>query len=115
MDLKERYKAPMLRNKVDVYTKQRVKNEVGKYEHRYAFHKSIFCTIRLVRKKTLQAPADTEVAVLTHEIYFREKSLPDIDETYRFKYKHLNLQAKYIDYDFDREGMVFVHCEQVVE
>ena len=115
MTIKSEYKAPVLRNKVEVYTKEKVKNALGKYEYTYTKKKDVFASVRLVRKRSREGEADTEFAILTHEITLRAQSLPDIDETYRFKYKNLKLQAKYIDYDFDREGTVIVQCEQVVE
>lgn len=116
MTIKSEYKAPVLRNKIDVLTKQKVfDDKLGKYQHKYSFYKKVYSSVRLVRKKSREGQADTEYVVLTHEITLRERSLPDIDETYRFRYKNLLLQAKYIDYDFDREGMVIVQCEQVVE
>lgn len=110
-----RYQAANLNNRVDVYTKQPVKNDFNITEHKYSFYKTIFADLRLVRRREREGEAETMYTITSHELYIREKSLPDIDETYRFKYKDIHLQAKHIEPDYRREGMLYIMADRVVE
>lgn len=112
---KSKYMSANLRNRVDVYTPQLVENDFGIEEQKYAFYKKVFADIRTVRRKERQGEAETEYVITSHEIMIRTKSLPDLDETYRFKYKDIVLQAKYINYDFRGEGYTLITCERVVK
>lgn len=110
-----RYQAANLNNRVDVYTKQPYENDFGITEYKYEFYKRVFADLRMVRRKERQGEAETEYVITSHEIYLRERSLPDIDETYRFKYKDMTLQTQFIEHDFRQDGMIHVMCDRVVQ
>lgn len=110
-----RYQAANLNNRVDVYTKQPVENDFGITEYEYSFYKRVFADLRMVRRKERSGDAETEFVITSHELYLRERSLPDIDETYRFHYKDMILQAKYIEHDFRQDGMIYVMADRVVK
>lgn len=110
-----RYQAANLENRVKVYTKQPVENEFGIVEYHYKYYKTIFADLRLVRRREREGQAETEYTITSHEMYLREKSLPDIDETYRFKFKNIHLQAKHIEPDYRRDGMLYVMADRVIK
>lgn len=117
------YNAQNLRNRIDVYKKERVKNEVtGSIEHVYRLNKeNVFASVRLVRRRLRDGEAETKYGIITHEVLLRKKSVPDIDETFRFQYKDsmmekpIEMKILSIDYDFNRNGIIYCRCEQVIE
>lgn len=117
------YQAQNLRNRIDVYSKQRVRDEItGAIQHKYAIEKEgVFASVRLVRRRMRDGEAETKYGIITHEVLLRRKSVPNIDETFRFKYSNSNMSRPIemkiisIDYDFDRDGVIYCRCEQVIE
>lgn len=117
------YNAQNLRNRVDVYAYLPEKNEyTGKVEYKYRrVKKGVYASVRLVRRKLREGEADTKYGIITHEILMRRKSVPELDETYRFYYKDsymkepIIMKILSIDYDFNRTGMIYCRCEQVIE
>lgn len=117
------YQAQNLRNRIDVYSKQRVRDEItGSIKHVYAIHKKgVYASVRLVRRRLRDGEAETKFGIMTHEVLIRHKSVPDIDETFIFKYsnstmkKPIEMKIVSIDYDFDRKGVIYCRCEQVIE
>ena len=117
------YNAQNLRNRIDVYAYLPKKNEhTGKTEYKYQLvKKGVFASLRLVRRKLRDGEAETKYGIITHEVLMRRKSVPTLDETYRFYYKDSYMEEPIImkilsiDYDFNRTGMIYCRCEQVIE
>lgn len=117
------YNAQNLRNRIDVYSKEEVRNETtGSIEHKYQLKKKgVFSSIRLIRRRLREGQAETTYGIVTHEILMRRKSVPFIDETHRFRYqdstmlKPIDMKILSIDYDFNRDGIIYCRCEQVIE
>lgn len=117
------YNAQNLRNRIDIYSKEEVENDItGSVEHQYVLKKEgVYSSIRLVRRRLREGQAETTYGIVTHEVLMRKKSVPFIDETYRLRYKDstmekpIDMEILSIDYDFNREGIIYCRCEQVIE
>ncbi|WP_077369707.1 phage head closure protein [Anaerosalibacter sp. Marseille-P3206] len=104
-----------LRNKVDVYTKQKVENELGEIEYKYAKLKTIYTQI-IPKTSTLKdGQAETEYVESTHKFKVRIKSLPELDNTYRFAYKGQTYEVKYFDPDYRSNEFYDVYTRLVIE
>lgn len=104
-----------LRNKVDVYTKQKVENELGEWEYKYALYKTIYAQI-IPKTSTLKdGQAETEYVESTHKFKIRIKSLPDLDNTYRFVYKGQTYEVKYFDPDYQHNEFYDVYTRLIIE
>ncbi|WP_353096228.1 phage head closure protein [Tissierella praeacuta] len=104
-----------LRNRVDVYTKQKVKNELGKWEYKYALYKTVYVQIIPKQSALKDGQAETEYVESTHKFKIRIKSLPKLDNTYRFEYKGQTYEVKYFDPDFQNNEFYEVHTRLVIE
>ncbi len=104
-----------LRNKVEVHTKQKVKNEIGKWEYKYALFKTIYAQIIPLRSSLKDGQAETEYVESTHKIKIRAKSLPELDNTYRFVYKGQTYEVKYFDPDFQNNEFYEIYTRLVIE
>lgn len=105
----------ILNKRIEVYTKQPVTNEIGKTHHEYKFFKKTFASIEQIRRRILEGEADTKYSSQTIVFKIRTRSLPDIDETYKFKYKGRLYEVRDLDYDYDDEGLWVIQTEMVVE
>lgn len=104
-----------LRNKVDVYTKQKVENELGEIEYKYALYKTIYAQIIPKTSILKDGQAETEYVESTHKIKIRTKSLPRLDNTYRFIYKGQTYEVKYFDPDYQHNEFYDVYTRLVIE
>lgn len=104
-----------LKNRVEVHTKQKVKNELGKWEYKYALYKTIYAQIIPMRSILKQGQADTEYVESTHKFKIRKKSLPELDNTYRFKYQGQIYEVMYFDPDFQHNEFYEVYTRLVIE
>lgn len=104
-----------LRNRVEVHTKHKVKNELGEWEYKYALYKVIYAQIIPLRSSLKDGQAETEYVESTHKFKIRIKSLPELDNTYRFVYKGQTYEVKYFDYDFKNNEFYDIYTRLVVE
>lgn len=104
-----------LRNRIEVLTKQRVKNELGEWEYKYAPLKTIYGQIISQRSSLKDGQAETEYVESTHKIKIRIKSLPDLDNTYRFRYKGQIYEVRYFDPDYKNNEFYEIHTRMVIE
>lgn len=104
-----------LRNRVEVHTKQKVKNELGEWEYKYALYKVIYAQIIPMRSILKQGQADTEYVESTHKLKIRIKSLPELDNTHRFKYQEQTYEVLYFDSDFQSNEFYEIYTRLVIE
>jgi SPP1 family predicted phage head-tail adaptor len=105
-----------LRNKIEVYEKIEIENELGEKDHEYQFVKSIFAQIipANLTGSSKEGQANTEYAETTHKIKCRKLSLNPTIDMY-FKYDGLRYDILYFQPDFKNkdfwEIMVVVKYE----
>ena len=104
-----------LRNRVEAHTKQRVKNELGEWEYKYALYKTIYAQIIPLRSTLKDGQAETEYVESTHKIKIRTKSLPGLDNTYRFIYKGQIYEVKYFNPDYQNNEFYEIYTRLVIE
>lgn len=104
-----------LRNNVEVLTKQKFKNALDENEYRYEHFKYVYMQIISKSSQMIKGEADTEKVDSTHMFKLRIKSLPDLDNTYRFKYKNQIYEVKYFDPDFKNNEFYEVYTRLVIE
>lgn len=104
-----------LKNRVDVYTKQKVENELGEIEYKYAKLKTIYAQIIPKTSNLKDGQAETEYVESTHKFKIRIKSLPDLDNTYRFVYRGQTYEVKYFDPDYQNNEFYEIYTRLVIE
>lgn len=104
-----------LKNKVEVFTKNKVLNELGIYEYEYTKLKDSYMQILPKSSKITKGEADTEKVESTHIFKCRVRSIPDLDNTYRLKYKDLTYEVTYFDYDFKDNEFFEIYTRLVIE
>ena len=104
-----------LRNRVEVLTRQKFENVLGENEYRYSHSKYVYMQILSKNSKMVDGEADTEKVESTHMFKCRIKSISNLDNTYRFKYKNQIYEVKYFDPDFKNNEFYEIYTRLVVE
>lgn len=104
-----------LKHRLDLYSKAKVKNELGAIEYVYVKFKVVYAEILIQSKTTEDGQLNTEYAKMTHKIRVRSKSITNLDNTMYFIYKNQRYNILYFVPDYKTNEFAEIYTELVIE
>ncbi|WP_321833627.1 head-tail adaptor protein [Clostridium butyricum] len=104
-----------LKNKIDVYGKQKIKNELGEDDYVFLKIKSVWCEIKPQSGMVKTLEGNYEYAEMSYKITIRNNAIPNLDNTMYFVHKNQKYSIKYFQPNFKNKNVIEVFCKLVVE
>ena len=110
-----RLSAGDLRNRIDVYGKTQVENELGEKDYAYSKLSSIWAKITPVGGIIKNGEANTTYADITHEIVIRDNAISNLANDMYFIYSEQRYNIKYFNPNYEYRDSIKIFCSLVVE
>lgn len=103
-----------LKNKIDVYDKVEVINELGEITYSYDMIKSIWCELKPHKGAIINNEGNTIYANIAYKITIRANTIKITNDMY-FMYKGQRYNIKYFNPNYKYNDSIEIFCELVVE
>lgn len=103
-----------LKNRIDVYGKTEIENELGELDYTYGKIKSIWAEIMPTGGSTKNTEGNILQAQTSHRITIRANAVKELTNDMYFEYKGQRYDIKYFNPNFKYGDSIEVFCELVI-
>ena len=106
-----------LRNKIDVYAKEKIINTIGQADFEYKLLKSVWAEIKMnnTGNREKENAGNTTFAQTSFKISLRKSAIPNLSRDMYFMYQNQRYDIEYFIPHFKNKDIIEVYCELVME
>lgn len=104
-----------LRHRIDIYSKEKIINELGEDDYTYEKLKTIWAAIIPQTGKLQNQQTETILSNVTHKIIVRYGSGKDITQDMYIMFKGKRFDIRFILNPYFKNESLEIFCEQVIE
>lgn len=102
-----------LRNKVTLYAKRPIKNELGEDTFEYLPVKNIYCYITNHGGSNTEKAGNSTQSSTSHRFVFRSSAVDELTDDMYFVYKNIRYDIEFFNYNFKYNDSIEVLVKQV--
>ena len=99
-----------LNNKIDVYEKKQIENELGEVDFEYSKVKSIWCEIKPTTGSIKTVTGDILQVDMKYKITIRSNSIKELTNDMYFMYKEQRFDIDYSIPNFKYKDSIEIYC-----
>lgn len=103
-----------LNNKIDVYEKKQIENELGEVDFEYSKVKSIWCEIKPTTGSIKTVVGDIIQVDMKYKITIRSNSIKELTNDMYFMYKEQRFDIDYLIPNFKYKDSIEIYCNLVI-
>ena len=107
--------ASRLKNRIDVYGRTEIENELGETDYIFSKIKSIWAEITPKSAEILDGQGNTTYADISHKVLIRSNAIQNLTNDMYFVYKNQRYDIKYFNPNYKYNDSIEIFTRLVIE